>query len=169
MLILSVRHTGTRFTRKFLEQIEVRFEQIHAIKEMAERIAPLISGGMIIPMRDPLLSWISHYIENKQRGMDGVTSRFIESWDCLKEYADQGPHIYLRLDTEDKAAELEKVAEFCDVYEDINFKWEGVGVTKDAPSDYDLWAEIRRELPDNGEILLDKLAPYRDRYGYGAA
>ena len=171
IILLSVQHTGTRFTATFLESMGVIYRQYHSELQYVDELRHE-NAKVVIPVRDPLLAFTSLY----QRASDKrfTLKQVIESYDLLMLITGAETNkpwfehiIYLRLDATDRDATLKDVADFCDFKDQITFKWEPVGNMAPTPTDHTMWEFITREWPDaEKQKVLDALAPARAHYGF---
>jgi len=165
ILLLSVPHTGTRFAMLFLDTIGVIYHRYHTGAEDMEEIAEHVNPGIVIPLRDPLLCWMSSYKDfdgNKNQSM--TTLKSVKGfWECLDNCILEQEHIFLRLDTNDREAELAKVAEFCGASVPAeNFTWEHIG-SSEIVATQELWEESDYRYKP---VVERELAPIREQYGY---
>jgi len=170
-ILLSVPHTGTRFTDFFLKHIGVIYRQIHV--DQVHRLEQFVNPQLIIPMRDPILCWCSHYLNqyktaatSKEKWIKNQTDLTTEYWATLRVYGDKGNTVYLRLDAEDRIAELQAVADFCGSEMPVDkFVWECIGGTEGRPRNYDLWESVKETFTeDEIEYLETSLSPLRKKY-----
>ncbi len=158
ILVLSVPHTGTRFTCKFLDKIRVNYRQYHAEPASFEDLQ-FESGKVIIPLRDPILQFLSTYLRNGLYNDKKTLEISVACWELLGELEDQFDIEYLRLDG-NLQDEMARVAGHCGVDLTEEYDTSPVGNQYDEPVGYDLWDKFR---VDGAE---EALKPYRDKYGY---
>ncbi len=177
ILLYSVPHTGTRFASKFLDKIQIVYRQYHteAVEGVEEHLDSKYQPKIVIPMRDPLLCWMSHYIPygrsidiNRTQRIQNVADNMLEDWELLNYIEQRSDYVHLRLDTQDREKELQKVADYVESKEPIsNFKWENIGVSKEVPNNYDLWEALKQTLnQDEIDCIMNTLSGVRRRYGY---
>lgn len=175
IILLSVPHTGTRFAWSFLDALGVVFRQEHTEPSMIEEIQLHLNPKFVIPMRDPLLTWVSHYLEvehplhiTRFEFIKNITPIVMEFWTWLEYFEERNEYIHLRLDTDDKGKTLQDVADFVGADMPIsNFEWRNVGVSAGMPSDYDLWNIMSKEFSQEEVKYIEiSLLPMRERYGY---
>lgn len=176
-IILSVPHTGTRFVSAFLDDMGVGYLQHHTEGSEAEKIEGLLiaSPKFIIPMRDPLLNWMSHYLYygrsvsvSRFDMIKNLTAIVLEYWFLLEYFEPKAEKEYLYLNTKGRNAELQKVADFVGSEQPItNFEWRNIGGGKGPPEDYDLWKAIKSSLtPKEVSYIMKSLLEVRKKYGY---
>ena len=172
-IVYSVPHTGTRFTIKFFDQIGVAYRQFHT--DSVEQVEEDPNPKIVVPMRDPLLCWMSHYIPhvraldiNRSERIQTVVDNLVEDWALLGYIEDRFNYVHLRLDTKDKQKELQKVADYVKAQLPISkFKWENIGVSKDVPGNYELWETLKQTLnQDEIACIMSSLSAIRKKYGY---
>lgn len=184
IILLSVPHTGTRFTIAFLKSIKVIHLQYHTSASMMDEIQHLFSTKAIIPVRDPLLAYISTMNKcnmSSPKDFYTVLNNIVMEYKLLllcqgvlgtettapKPWFDE-IH-YLRLDAEDTDLEMRKAADFCGYEGPVNFKWEPVGNDKPDPTSYAVWDVVSGHFPaGEKQRVLDALKPFREHYGYGS-
>ena len=158
IIVLSVPHTGTRYTCKFLEHLGVNYRQYHSEPGSYEDLL-YESGKAVIPMRDPILQFLSsHFLANITN--EKATLKFcMTCWDLLGELEKNFDVEYLRLDA-DRQPELQKIAKHAGKVLADPYEIGPVGNQFAQPLDYEMWAKHR--IPEAEEAL----APYRTKYGY---
>jgi len=166
IILLSVPHTGTRFSMAFLNSIKVLYRQYHSEKAAVDDLRHEKSNKVLIPVRDPLLAYTSRLLRVNDYRI--VLKEVVMNYTLLLEMESWFSDIeYLRLNTEDRPAELQSVADFCGYDGPITFTWETVGSLKPKATDYTIWDIISEELEDGEkEKALESLEPFRKHYGY---
>lgn len=175
VVLLSVPHTGTRFTMAFLDAIGAKYRNYHSTMRAYDDIRneTNMTQRVIIPVRDPLLCFTSTFmrnghVENVMRHVEVSYTflKFMETWFQRIEY--------LRLDTDNRDAELLKIADFCGIERDYKFQWETIGSMwekKGSPkpdaTDYAAWEIVSNKFfPEKKDEILKMLKPYRQYYGF---
>lgn len=177
IILLSVPHTGTRFTREFLRSIKVMHEQYHTERSMLDEITHLNSTTALVPIRDPLLAYTSTVLRSND--YNGVLNYVAVNYKLLlmmegalgTETEEPKPWFtdihYFRLNAEDQALEMRKAADFCGYDGPIDFVWKPVGNEKPEPTSYAVWEIISDHFPrGEKEKVLETLKPFREYYGY---
>ncbi len=165
-IVFSVPHTGSRFTWQYLDLLKVVYRKHHTDKEAVEDLFYEEGSKLVIPMRDPLLCFISHCSIEANSKKEKLLNAVVDGWEILLSQLESFDHVYLRLDAPDQQGELRKVADFLGVeYKEMSF--DPVGVTRNRPSDYLLWKRLKLKWgkPFSDEVI-SRLKPVRERYGY---
>ena len=167
IILMSVQHTGTRFTASFLESLGVIYLQYHTDPKSVTRLAWETKNKAVIPVRDPLLAYLSTHMRSPKRPSN--LNEVIIRYDVMLEMEKRFEHVYLNLNTDDRSKELRKVADFCGYPKDagINFTWSPVGNNAAEPIDLKMW-EVLSDKLESGikDMILNELGPYREHYGY---
>jgi len=179
IILYSVPRTGTRFAAKFLTAIQSGFRQHHtdSVEFVEEHIGSKYTPKIVIPIRDPLLCWMSNYVLaaraatiNRFERIKNVAQNVAEDYELLNYIEERTPCIHLRLDTKekDRPAVLQRIADHVEATEPIsNFTWENVGVSKNVPNNYELWETLKQTLnQDEIDCIMETLSIPRKRYGY---
>lgn len=178
IIVLSVPYTGTRFTCSYLDHLRVNYVQKHTevpnINELFFRSGNFVTGKQnkaIIPVRDPLLTFVSSYLRTRddpdERDIKPTLDSVVLSYDLMIQMEKWFDFYQLRLDCDDKKAELKRIAEFCNVEFDDKFKWNPVGNINDKATDYNLVKAITKDWPKNITAMVERrLQIARDYYGY---
>lgn len=159
MILLSVPHTGTRYTAKFLESLGISYRQYHSEPSMFEDLQ-WESGKAIVPMRDPALQWVSTHFRADLSNVRKTLNFCMTCWDLLGRLEPEFNVEYLRLDASDHQAELKKIALFCDTFLLADYGNTPVGNILKDPISYDLW-----DMHKTSKVE-EALKPYREKYGY---
>lgn len=178
IIVLSVPHTGTRFTCSYLDHLRVNYVHRHTevehINELYYRSGNFRTGKQnkaIIPVRDPLLTFVSSYIRTRddptEADIKPALDRVVLSYDLIMQMEDWFNFVHLRLDCDDKKLELQRIAEFCDAEFDDKFKWKPVGKLNDKVTDYNLVKLITKDWPKDIMALVERrLQIAREYYDY---
>lgn len=178
IVILSVPHTGTRFTCSYLDHLRVNWIQRHSevsnINDLYYHSGNFRTGKQnkaVIPVRDPLLTFVSSYLRTRddptEADIKPTLDSVVLSYDLMIEMEDWFDFTHLRLDCDDKKSELKRIAEFCGAEFDDKFKWDPVGSINDKATDYNLVKIITKDWPQNIRAMVDRrLQIARDYYGY---
>jgi len=113
MIVLSVPHTGTRFTCSYLDVLGVNHKQYHTEPAMYEDLL-WEEGKAIVPLRDPILQFLSSHFRHDLVSPTKTLEFSIACWELLGELEKKFEIQYLRLDS-DMPKELGKIANFCGV------------------------------------------------------
>ena len=159
ILLLSVHHTGTRYTQRHLESIGVHYRQHHSEPSNYEDLHWL-SGKAVVPLRDPALQWTSSHFRENLRSSKLTLDFCVTSWNLLIRLEEKFEVEHLRIEADDPQAELEKITRFCGVDPTDNYATNPVGNILKQPIGYDLWDE--HKTPE----IEAALRPYREHYGY---
>ncbi len=169
VLLLSVPHTGTRYTLRFLESIGVHARQYHSEPPSYEDLQ-WEKGKAIIPLRDPALQFTSMHFRAKLRAPEKTLKYCVTCWSLLIRLENLLIEVddveqkrfqvdYLRLSA-DQQTELERIARFCGTELKTKYESSPVGSYLDDPIGYDIWDE--HKTPE----IEEALKPYREHYGY---
>ena len=166
VIVFSVPHTGTRFLWKYLEHIDCVYRHYHTDKEAVDELFYEEGSKLIIPMRDPLLNFISHCSRNPKVKPKDILKSVVDHWQILGSQESIFNYVHFRLDAEDQQGEFKKIADFVGK-EHKEMQWQVVGLIRNRPSDYSLWKRLQVKW---GKVFSDKvleeLKPFRDKYGY---
>ena len=167
-IVLSVPHTGTRFTMSFMDRVGVIYRQHHSDGPAMTAIQHEAPCKAVIPVRDPLLCFTTTLMQAGEDKFDRILMDVLYQYSLLFEAQTWFECEHLWLDADDHDAELAKIAAFCDApIPSSDFVWEPVGVTGSAPTSYALWELLAKRLgSEKADKALSYLAAVRGVYGY---
>ena len=160
VLIYSVAHTGTRFTKAFLDYINVRYDQKHS------DINPKGYDRIVVPYRDPAKQFVSLYKRHRDDAsykspFEDILELSARQWQGLIDNLEGRSHVLIRIDNPD-TSQLQVVSDYLGGGHKrvLEFGWPVMHPFCNGPSSID-------ELPEDQQLMaLDRLDEYRARYGY---
>ena len=165
MLVLSVPHTGTRFTCKLLESLGVIYRQYHTEPYNVDALR-WESGRAVVPVRDPILCFCSTYLRGNPGDLTGILDRVTLSYTLMMQIEGWFDCHFLRLDASDKQQAVDDVARFCDA-QAVKYKWGPVGNINDISTDYKMWNAVSKTIEQDKIAMVDRrLQDAREHYGY---
>ena len=167
ILALSVQHTGTRFLMKFLKDYRVKYRHFHTTDDAMKTIVLHPSKRAIVPLRDPVLSFMTHY-NNPAMFNEDTLSKIVSQWKNLIKLCDCYQIQFLRLDARDTDREMPRFADFCGLDIEIkDYEWTPVRGEKNPSAEINNWGDVVHDLGSlvAGQALV-ALAPYRAHFGF---
>lgn len=172
IVVLSVEHTGTHFLCGFLEYLGKGYKQLHTLDP---EVATYIGGKAVIPLRDPLLQFMSYRKRGAVQPFGHLLQACVDRWEDLERLIPKFDVEFLRIDTgmfevdkekriAERTWELQRIANHIEAARDPwGYGWPACNVYKDHPTFYD---EFNSVSEGERKIILDALQAPRDRFGY---
>lgn len=153
LFLLSVPHTGTRFTERLLGPLYKMHTDLGVERKRMPRLRLLLEMSRVIvsPLRDPQKVWAS-FCRRRHTG-----ERFWEGWRILEVLHQEFKIHYLPVDTPDRQLYLDEIAK--GLGRKIETDWEPIG-NKDVTHGL---------LLDQDLTEVYAMPMIRDRYFLGAA
>ena len=152
IVIISVRHTGTRFVRSHL--IDCKYMNRHVGERYLHQVEPYIDNNLVIPLRRLdriIVSW-----ERRDMGLEGLRDSLNE---LIDKYDHRDPY-YLPIDSDDRDEFLKALNEGMDT----DFKTDWPVVDSDKNSSQSNYSDIINK--EYANILISEFDQFFSRF-YG--
>ena len=172
IIVLSVEHTGTHTVNDLLHYLGKGFKQIH----VHENVDIYKGGKACIPIRDPLLQFMSFRRRHPTIQFDHMLQRCVNNWQRLEGLLPDFDCEFLRLDTGSMEADpekrmtsrvdaLKKIAKHVGAERDVwGYGWPVKNAFLNGrPTNY-----LHFNSVSDGEqkIILEALKPARERWDF---